>query len=143
MKNHNLSWLVFCILALAACNFQKKHQPFQLGNAFMLKYGETAQLETDETVQIRFDSILDDSRCPQGVQCVWAGRAIVAITFFQQGQSQSSALVMGDPGGTNYSKEAVFGDFTVTLFQVRPHPIAEQTIEQKQYFVQLVIVKKE
>jgi hypothetical protein len=48
---------------------------------------------------------------------------------------------MGDPAGTTYSNEAVFDDFKVTLMQVKPHPIANQVIEQEQYAVQLVISK--
>lgn len=112
-----------------------------MGKPFTLRYGETAQWAADETIQIRFDSILDDSRCPQGVQCVWAGRAIAGITFSQNGEMQNGALVMGDPAGTSYSNQATFGDFTVRLNQVRPHPVAEQKIQPKDYSVELEIKK--
>ncbi len=147
MKIPTHIWLTAGLFTIIAAGTQscssQKNQPFELGKPFTLHYGETAQWATDETIRIRFDSILDDSRCPQGVQCVWAGRAIAAITFFQNGEMQNGALVMGDPAGTNYSNQATFGDFTVTLIQVRPHLVAEQQILQKDYSVELDIEKKD
>lgn len=142
MKQDTLPWLLLAFLTLAACNF-KTNPEFQLGQSFMLKNGQTAQWQEDAQVQIRFDSLTEDSRCPQGIQCIWAGRAIMAITFMQNGKSQSSALVMGDPAGTNYSDKAVFGEFNVQLLQIKPHPVANQTIPHEQYVMEIDVRKGE
>lgn len=34
-----------------------------------------------EHVQLCFDSLIEDSRCPSGVECVWAGAAIAKFSF--------------------------------------------------------------
>lgn len=147
MKNFSLFWLIAGLFSIVSagttsCN-APQNQAFEMDKAFTLHYGETAQWTADETIQIRFDSTLDDSRCPKGVQCVWAGRAVAGITFSQNGEMQNGALVLGDPAGTNYSNTATFGDFTVTLNQVNPHPVAEQKIQPNDYSVELEIKKTE
>lgn len=35
---------------------------------------------------IRFDDVLQDSRCPEGVACVWAGNAKVSVTVTKTGK---------------------------------------------------------
>jgi hypothetical protein len=41
--------------------------------------GESAALPVRDA-RLRFDRVLEDSRCPTGVTCVWAGRARVAVS---------------------------------------------------------------
>ncbi len=46
------------------------------GNPIEIPLGETAQRDGHA---IRFVSVVEDSRCPQGTTCVWEGRAKVAV----------------------------------------------------------------
>ncbi len=48
-----------------------------------LMYGDIANF--GET-QIKFKKVLADSRCPKGVQCVWAGEAKVLIEIYKNGE---------------------------------------------------------
>ena len=50
----------------------------------LLAPGESAAIE-GRGVAVRFASILEDSRCPRGVECVWAGRARVAVELVRDG----------------------------------------------------------
>src|SRR5665213_2952493 len=34
---------------------------------------------------ICFDSLIDDSRCPKGVECIWQGTAIIQASFHENG----------------------------------------------------------
>jgi len=34
-----------------------------------------------EDYRIDFDKVVEDSRCPTGVDCVWEGRAVVGLTI--------------------------------------------------------------
>lgn len=46
---------------------------------FALAPGESAR--TAEGVGVQYVSLIDDSRCPPGVQCVWAGTVRIAVTL--------------------------------------------------------------
>ena len=127
---------------VAACNSQKNTQ-FRLNESFMLRIGHTAEWQEDPRIQIRFASVTEDSRCPQNIQCVWAGRAIMAITLIENDKTKSSALIMGEPAGTGYSKFAQLGDLTVELMQILPHPTASLKIDPERYVMELEIRKEE
>lgn len=113
---------------------------FELGKEFSLAQGATVQSADGQMFAIRFDSIAGDSRCPVGVQCIWAGRADVALTLSQGTASQNVTLASGDmsQGGAG---EAAFNGYTVKLQSVEPPKMEGKNIEQKDYKVQLVVSK--
>jgi hypothetical protein len=58
----------------------KTHVPFNLGDTLTLGFRETAENVPTRTY-IRFDSVLEDSRCPTDVVCVWEGNARLSFTM--------------------------------------------------------------
>jgi hypothetical protein len=48
------------------------------GTDFALPLGQS---RTVAGIDVRFDSVLSDSRCKPGVQCVWEGDAVVAVSL--------------------------------------------------------------
>ena len=55
----------------------------------VLAPGASVRIEGRD-VTVRFVSVLEDSRCPKEVTCVWAGRARVAIEVGRDGQAARS-----------------------------------------------------
>lgn len=49
-----------------------------LGEPVELHIGQEARVAS-ESLTLLFDSVLEDSRCPEDLQCVWAGNAKVRI----------------------------------------------------------------
>ena len=49
------------------------------GGTFTLAVGERVKLADDST--LRYVKLVNDSRCPPNVQCVWAGDAIIALEW--------------------------------------------------------------
>ena len=47
-----------------------------------LALGETKQVGD---IQIKFKEVLEDSRCPTGVQCMWQGRAKILVETSKDG----------------------------------------------------------
>ncbi len=47
--------------------------------------GETVVLKG---VSIKFMEVMEDSRCPEGVDCIWAGRAIVKAKVTANGKTE-------------------------------------------------------
>ena len=56
--------------------------------------------------------LVEDSRCPQGVQCVWAGRVVVNATISTPTMKLNRDLTLGEP--------VPVADGTLTLTEVRP-----------------------
>lgn len=68
-------------LLLTAC---EKKVAGETGKPFVLKAGQQAGIADNlmqRTLIVRFDEVVEDSRCPEGANCIWAGQAIVAVSI--------------------------------------------------------------
>lgn len=70
-------------------------------------------------------AVVSDSRCAEGVECIWAGTVEVRTVI-------SSAVAHGEHTMTPGTPQR-FGDFTVTLKDVMPYPQAGETIPESSY----------
>lgn len=59
-----------------------------------VRLGKTAFVDGPK---VRPDRVIEDSRCPLGTQCVWAGRLIVRATVSGGGWSRKIDLTFGIP----------------------------------------------
>lgn len=67
------------------------------GEAVELAVGESVAL-AGETRAVTFVRVAEDSRCPRGVTCVWAGRAVVELALALPGRpAETVRLVVGEP----------------------------------------------
>jgi hypothetical protein len=55
-----------------------------LGEPFELRLGGAARIES-EGLELRFLEVTEDSRCPEGMVCVWAGRVRIRVAVAQRG----------------------------------------------------------
>lgn len=71
-----LIFLLFALLNLSAC----KKQSVDLNAEFTLDFNKTAiiQIEGGEH-EIKFIELVEESRCPPGSLCAWAGQVAVKI----------------------------------------------------------------
>src|SRR5688572_19267576 len=90
-------WLVIGLLLLTGCAGATHHdESAAQAQVLTLQIGETASLG-DQGV-LRYVRTVNDSRCPVGVQCVWAGDAEVLFEFTAaRGQPQSLTLTFLKP----------------------------------------------
>lgn len=66
---------------------------------------------------IKFDSLIEDSRCAKGVQCVWAGNARIRIVVSKGGKSETFDL------NTNLNPRAVsFAGYEIKFTALTPYP---------------------
>ncbi len=93
-----------------------------------LSIGETHSFAGGAKVTIV--AIPSDSRCPSGVQCIWAGSAAVAITLSLDGADTTATVNSGiDP------KTYSFRSWHVVLRGVTPGPSAGQPVPTESYRV--------
>jgi len=124
MRGNYLLILLLCCSLLAAAKDRK------------VKSGEEITLKLHEWVKcgkfrVSPAIIIEDSRCPEGVTCIWAG--LVNIEF---ATGKEAFRLM--PG--SYKSIAELG-YTVTLKDVLPHPQGATTLETKDYRFVIVITK--
>jgi hypothetical protein len=62
-----------------------------LGESFQLNVGESVQIEA-EALQIGFEDVSGDSRCPKGEQCIWEGDATVRVWLQGLNERDASSI---------------------------------------------------
>lgn len=68
-------------------------------------------------IKIKFLDVLDDSRCPKGQTCVWAGNAKVKIQVFSGRRASVFEI------NTNLSPQiATIGGYEIKLDSLEPRP---------------------
>ncbi len=95
---------------------------------------ETAELKEGETknvagLSITLLAVSEDSRCPVGVVCVWAGR--VAVQFEVNNGIKTSSLTMY----SDDSKTLDFEGYKINFVSAKPSPVAGATLKQSDYSV--------
>jgi len=74
MKNFSLLLLLF----IASFGYAQTEVAKTPQIVFKIGLGDTV---TNDGIKIQFEEMLEDSRCPVNVQCVWAGQARVKVNI--------------------------------------------------------------
>lgn len=102
------------------------------GEQFQLKYGQTASVPA-AGLTVTFKDLGEDSRCPEGALCVWAGNARVIVTLSNEDASLNTTL---EP------REASHAGYKVQLLAVYPYPKMNERHEPENYVITLVVTKE-
>ena len=112
--------------------------PARLGKEFAIKAGEQLKLEGSD-FQVKFVGVPQDSRCPTGVNCIWAGNAEVTLNLNYDKCTTNLTLNTHDSPQTKQEGKA--GAFSVKLIKLDPYPRADEKIAASDYVATLVITK--
>lgn len=131
MKLRLIIILIGALCLLTACGVS-------LGEEFSLKVGQSAVIR-GEGLEIGFEQVLEDSRCPRDVTCIWEGRVVVLVELCKNGTTHQMELIQ--QGLTNQMATTYYGDYTIR-FSVQPYPDETNNIETDDYRLRLAISKK-
>ncbi|QAA82063.1 hypothetical protein EI546_10170 [Aequorivita sp. H23M31] len=86
-------------------------------------------------ISIKFVEVVEDSRCPKGVNCIWAGRAIVKVEVTANGKTEEKNLIFGEirPGENKNSNLFSSSDFAINGLGLNPYPSVENSGEDTDY----------
>ncbi|MGI9650678.1 hypothetical protein [Chryseobacterium sp. RLHN22] len=88
--------------------------------------GENKFIKEFQT-NITFKNIAEDSRCPQGTQCIWAGVAVANVEFMSTtSRPVILQLSTSEVSGKNYHKTQSFNGYNITLQEVTPYPTSQE-----------------
>jgi len=107
------------------------------GVTFTLAIGQSASVNGEDLI-IRFIDVVGDSRCAAGVVCIWAGEASCLIEIDYANKTFDKVLTQ--PGLTT-PVQTDFANYDIA-FDLKPYPQVGQDIKDKDYRLDLNIVKK-
>jgi hypothetical protein len=119
--------LLALALALGSCAHVKAGGSEQ---TFSLDEGQSAGLNNGG--RITFTNVVNESRCPQGVQCIWAGTATARFGLVLADRRETVSVLAVLPGGVGKDDLAnqlpvdTLG-VSVTLAELLPYPVAGGT----------------
>lgn len=120
-------------LSLFGCAKSTENE-FSLGQEFTLSAGQSVSI-AGENLKIQFIEVINDSRCPINVTCIWEGRASCLVQFTQGDTAYK--VVLTEPGLTDRAED-MFQDYKVT-FHLKPYPGEVENISKEDYQLQLTI----
>ena len=87
---------------------------------------------------ICLDSVVNDSRCPEGVQCIWEGNAEARFKFVNPDESQ---IFFNLNTNRNFTRDTTIGGYKFTLNTIYPYPSIKSIILHKNYRAEIKIEK--
>ncbi len=134
MKIQTILAIVLFALGIS-CKSQKKGEPthskeestkvnaaaiVKKDGLYVIKEGQTISLP-NEKMNITFHKIIEDSRCPKEVNCIWSGVAVAdveLIGFIARPRKLNIASI--DLPSKGYQRSFDYQGYTITLEQIRP-----------------------
>lgn len=96
------------------------------GNIIYFSEGENKFLPEFQ-MNVTFKGIAEDSRCPEGTQCVWAGVAVANVEFMSTtSRPMILQLSTAEVKSKDYHKTQSFNGYTISLKEVAPYPSAQE-----------------
>jgi hypothetical protein len=110
--------LISSLALIAGC---ASTPPAQNGLAYA-RLGQTVRVDGPRVTPL---AVIEDSRCPTGVTCVWAGRLKISARIDLGSGSQTRELTLGEP--------QQIADGSLELAEATPHPTRDKAIEPGDY----------
>ena len=85
---------------------------------------------------VKFVSLIEDSRCPEGANCVWAGNAKIKIEISKNGKKETFDL-----NTTVEPKVATFNGYAIELLSLTPVPKENIRINRNGYIATFAVSK--
>lgn len=130
--------IVSIILSIVfGCMPQTKKSEVKMNEKFTLGVNQQVFVKT-ENLTIEFVSVLEDSRCPVGVDCFWEGNAKIQIKL-DKSNEKSTAFELN----TNLEpKMVVFQDYEIQFVDLAPRPKTEAPTKIEDYSATFLLVKR-
>lgn len=99
----------------------------------------------EDNIEVKFIEVIEDSRCPKDVTCVWAGevKIKVEVTNHNESKPQPKERVLILSPSADF--DDLFGNifhadgFNITAINVKPYPVSNQKIKPEEYSLQFHI----
>ncbi len=111
---------------------------YNLNDTILLPLKE-CKFNAENQSYICFESVISDSRCPEGAQCIWAGDAKVRFKYIRLNEDPVYLNLNTNIAFTN---DTIIDGFKFSLLNLYPYPSLLNTTDQKEYKAELVVQKE-
>lgn len=108
----------------------------QSQDSFELKIGKQ-KTGSHSKLKVKFISVIEDSRCPTGAQCVWAGNAKVKISVTSK-RLGTKVFELNTGMGVQGDQ---FDGYAINLVSLTPTPAMNGKIDPKKYKAKFTITR--
>ncbi len=136
----------FIISCGYACKKQPKEIDMQkdtitasLDSGFQLMHNQTASIGS-ENLSVKFVNVAEDSRCPVGVECIWAGQAKIELEIKQKDEEPEIIVLISQAGREELAKKDIDG-YSIRLLEVKPPRLPQQELRLSDYIISISISK--
>jgi hypothetical protein len=131
--------VVLAAALLVGCSGGTDRVEAGLGEEFSLAIGQNASI-TGEDLEVTFLDVVEDSRCPRDVVCVWEGRATCSVEFVspESGGQTGDTVMLTQPGLTDEAAVETYQAYRIA-FRVDPYPEAGTPVPRDEYRLLLTI----
>jgi hypothetical protein len=107
------------LLLLSACAVAPPSRPsVRAGEEFRLALGESAAIE-QKGITLKFEKVIEDSRCPMNARCIWEGNARIAIATSDRASRRHELNT-----STRFNTREKIADFVLELRRLEPDRVA-------------------
>ena len=146
MKRISLRILVAIVLPLMcvlfvigyACSNGKTGTGAVLAQEFKIKYGQELTVEGQD-LKVKFASVLDDSRCPANVTCIWEGFAKIVIGV-RRAKAEESQMELHTHD--RFTRAGKYQQYVIRLVALDPYPRTDVERKLSDYVATLLITKE-
>ncbi len=103
------------ILILFASCINEEDNTFRLNEPFIIQYGESMYNPAFNII-ISFESVPEDSRCPEGCYCIWEGNAKASFVLYNLPIKKKFEL--DTHHGENYLNERIVIGYSIRLISL-------------------------
>jgi hypothetical protein len=111
--------------------------PFILDNSVVISAGDCAG-DAKTSTYLCFESVLSDSRCPAGAECIWAGDAEARFRFTVAGQS---SITFSLHTLSSFQTDTTASGYKFTLKSLTPYPSTSHFPDKNEYKAEVVVEK--
>ena len=125
---------VLLILSTICAADSTETQEAQLNKEFDLPFRHKAVLKSEE-LEIVFSSVVEDSRCPKGEQCITSGNGVIELAVKK---AAKSAVIIQLNTAKDPQEQSVEGS-DIKLLDLKPYPGMGKTGSAQDYVATLLI----
>lgn len=126
-------------LGIGLCGQPRPFDPeieVPLGDPFVLRIEQSATI-AGTPLRLEFEEVLEDSRCPADVTCVWQGNARLRLAASVRGEEP----VQVELNTGLEPRAATAHGFEIALEQVQPTPASARSIAASDYLATLRVTE--
>ena len=128
---------LFCLL-FCSCSIENRVEVKITSNDTMFIYVKQKVLNEKYKFVLQLDSITNESRCPEGGECLWAGNAKAKFNLTEAGNNHQFILNTN----TAFGSDTIIGEIRYKLIHLLPYPSVNNTFQYISYYAVIAVGKQ-